>query len=321
MVMMSKWSFLIAILALCSCTSYQYSNKTTNEIVTITSVDYEDPLTLKSIVAINNPTNETRGVISTDMLVQGANLAIQGVKYLIDESKKKYIAEYVGSINNENFYVKNSKNGLLDPEGIQFKGFTFERQFKEKKGEPLKAIRATISLDESKIEDIYFNSKFYFKLDSIAIDYAKVKLNAKKWFLPWTWFIKNQTTFNLDLDIAITANWIDEQGTIHSNVPFGQFYLPLRNIPVNPNDAERSAYFSQLKNTPIAGSAYLIPRSVTFCRDARGKIEPCYGRGDFNITVKVRESSKEGFVTKLIQDNADELIKNIKPSDLKKIIK
>lgn len=319
--MISKWPLICIVLALYSCTSYQYSNKTTNETVTITSVDYNDPLTLKSIVAMNNPEQSSRGVISTDMLVQGANLAIQGVKYLIDESKKNYIAEYVGSINNENFYEKNSKNGLLDPEGIQFKGFTFERKFKEKKGEPLKAVFVTVSLDENKLEDIYFNSKFYFKLDSIAIDYAKVKLNAKKWFLPWTWFIKKQTTFNLDLDIAINANWIDEQGLIHTNVPFGQFFLPLRNIPVNPNDTERSTYFNNLKNTPIAGSAYLIPRSVTFCRDTRGKIEPCFGRGDFNITVKVRESSKEGFVTKLIQENADDIIKNLKPSDIKKMIK
>jgi hypothetical protein len=182
--MITKWPLICIVLVLSSCTSYQYSNKTSNETVSMTSVDFNDPLTLKSIVSINNPKQDSRGVISTDMLVQGANLAIQGVKYLIDESKKKYIAEYVGSINNENFYEKNSKNGLLDPEGIQFKGFNFERTFKEKKGEPLKAIRVSISLDETKLEDIYFNSKFYFKLDSIDIDYAKVKLNAKKWYLP-----------------------------------------------------------------------------------------------------------------------------------------
>ena len=319
--MMAKWSYISLVFVFCSCTSYQYSNKTSNEKVILSSVDYDDPLTLKSIVALNNPQLESRGVMSTDMLVQGANLAIQGVKYLIDESKKKYIAEYIGSINNEKFYANNSKNGLLDPEGIQFKGFTFERNFKEKKGEQLKAIQASISLDESKLEDIYFNSKFYFKLDSISIDYAKVKLNAKKWFLPWTWFLKKQTTFNLDLEIAIHANWIDEQGVIHANVPFGQFFLPLRNIPVNPNDGDKQHYFNQLKNIPIAGSAYLIPRSVTFCRDIRGKIEPCFGRGDFNITVKVKESSKEGFVTKLLQDNADDLIKNLKPGDIKKLIK
>jgi hypothetical protein len=319
--MISKWPHICFVLALCSCTSYQYSNKTDNETVTMKSIDFDDPLTSKSIVSINNPVLSSRSVISTDMLVQGANLAIQGVKYLIDESKNKYIAEYVRSINNENFYASNSKNGLLDPEGIQFKGFTFERNFKEKKGEPLKAIYVAISLDETKLEDIYFNSKFYFKLDNIDIDYAKVKLNANKWYLPWTWFLKKQTTFNLDLEIAINANWIDEQGVIHSNIPFGQFFLPLRDIPVNPNDAERSNYFNKLKNTAIAGSSYLIPRSVTFCRNTKGKIDPCFGTGDFSNTVNARESSKEGFVNKLIQDNANDIMKSIKPSDLKKILK
>jgi hypothetical protein len=53
--MITKWPLICIVLVLSSCTSYQYSNKTSNETVTMTSIDYDDPLTLKSIVSINNP--------------------------------------------------------------------------------------------------------------------------------------------------------------------------------------------------------------------------------------------------------------------------
>jgi hypothetical protein len=304
-----------------SCTSYKYSNKTGKEEVVMASLDYKEPITLQKVVAQNNPAEVSRGFVSSEMLIQGANLAIQGVKYLIDESKKKYVAEYTGGIHNENFYATNSKSGMLDPEGIQFKGFVFERKFADKKKETLDAVKIAVSLDESKMEDLYFNARFYLKLDSAVIDYAKVKLNDKKWYIPWTWFIKKQTTFNLDMEINILANWLDETGSIHSDVPFGKFILPLRNIPVDPNSDARKVYFEKLKNTPIAGSSYIIPRSVTYCTDKKGKSEPCFGRGNFNITVKVKESSKEGFVTKIIHENSDELLKNLNANDLKKIIR
>lgn len=319
---MKKWSLLFIITSiLSSCTSYQYSNKHGKEEVIMASLDYKEPVTLQKVVAQNNPSEVSRGFVSSDMLVQGANLAIQGVKYLIDESKKKYVAEYTGGIHNENFYASNSKSGMLDPEGIQFKGFIFERKFTDKKKEPLNAVKIAVSLDETKMEDLYFNARFYLKLDSVMIDYAKVKLNDKKWYIPWTWFIKKQTTFNLDMEITILANWLDETGSIHSDVPFGKFILPLRNIPVDPGSEARKAYFEKLKNTPIAGSSYIIPRSVTYCTDKKGKSEPCFGRGNFNITVKVKESSKEGFVTKIIHENSDDLLKNINANDLKKLIK
>jgi hypothetical protein len=304
-----------------SCTSYKYSNKTGKEEVVMASLDYKEPITLQKVVAQNNPAEVSRGFVSSEMLIQGANLAIQGVKYLIDESKKKYVAEYTGGIHNENFYATNSKSGMLDPEGIQFKGFVFERKFADKKKETLDAVKIAVSLDESKMEDLYFNARFYLKLDSAVIDYAKVKLNDKKWYIPWTWFIKKQTTFNLDMEINILANWLDETGSIHSDVPFGKFILPLRNIPVDPNSDARKVYFEKLKNTPIAGSSYIIPRSVTYCTDKKGKSEPCFGRGNFNITVKVKESSKEGFVTKIIHENSEELLKNLNANDLKKIIR
>ena len=320
---MRKTGFVIAMVLLVgSCTSYRYSNKSKHEMVILSAIHYEEALTLKKVVDLNNPNPDaSRGLISTDLLIQGANLAIQGVNHLIKESKKNYIAEYLGGLNNENFYVANSSNGMLDPEGVQFKGFIFERTFKQSKDQPEIAVKAWFSLDQSKIQDIYFNSKFYLRLDSIRINYAKVKINEKKWYLPWTLFLKTPKTFNLDFEVGVMANWIDQNGLIHDNVPFGKFLLPLRNIPVNPDDKETKQYFENLKNTPLSGSSYLIPRSVTYCTDKRGLVSQCFGRGSFNLQVKVRESSKEGTVAKLFHENSNDALKNLNTKDLKKILK
>jgi hypothetical protein len=320
---MRKSGWIIGLILLVdSCTSYKYSNKSIDESVILSTIHFDEALTLKQVVNMNNPESEaSRGLISTDLLIQGANLAIQGVGHLIKESQKSYTAEYFGGLNNENFYTANSVNGMMDPEGIQFKGFVFERIFKEKKSQPEVAVRAWFSIDQSKLHDIYFNSKFYLKLDSVSVKYAKVKINEKKWFLPWTLFLKTSKTFNLDFEIRVLANWIDQSGLIHQNILFGKFLLPLRNIPIDPGKRETITYFENLKNTPLSGSSYIIPRSVTYCTDKRGEVYQCFGRGVFDIQVKVRESSKEGTVAKLIHDNSEDALKNLNTKDLKKILK
>jgi hypothetical protein len=303
-----------------SCSSYQYSNKSEREQTQLQLVNYKNPLHLEDIVEANNPDISTRGLISTDLLVQGANLAIDGVKMLIDESQKKYHAEYISGLSNVKFYDQNSEVGMLDPEGISFKGFSFHRSFKEKKGDQTGAVFASFSIDESKLEDIYFNSKFYLKLDSLDIDYAKVKVNDNKWYLPWTWFLRKEKTFHLDFEIDIAVNWIDELGTIHNNVPFGKFVLAIRDIPLDPASAERSQYFDQYKGMSLSGASYMIPRSTTYCTDARGRVKTCYGRGDFSVTVKVKESSKTDFVSQMIMDNSDDIFNKVKADDLIKAL-
>jgi hypothetical protein len=315
-------SILLCLLVLgLGCTSYEYSNKSKSENTFITPKLYEEPLDLASIVAINNPNKtRSRGMVSTDMLIQGANLAVQGVKYLIDESKKKYHQEYIAGLNNQNFYASNSALGSLDPNNIQFRGFSISRSFKDPKSDRQVALKASFSLDSPKFQDLYFNSKFYLILDSISIEYSKVKVNETKWFLPWTWFLQKEKDFNLDMEIQVYANWLDEYGAIHNRVPFGSFVLPLRQIPLDPNAAGYQEYFQNLRGTSLSGASYIIPRSTTFCTNARGKSKSCYGRGDFDIEVTVIESSKEDFVSKMLQDNSDEIFDNIKGGDVIKAL-
>jgi len=280
---------------------------------------FDEALSLEDIVEGNNPNSATRGFVSTDLLVEGANLAIQGVKYLIDESQKKYHAEYAGGVSNIKFYATNSEVGMLDPEGIIFKGFQFNRTFQDKNSDREMAVFAKFSLDDSKLEDVYFNSKFYLKVDSLSIDYSKVKVNDSKWYLPWTWFLNKEKTFHLDFEIDVAVNWIDDLGVIHSNIPFGKFVLPVHDIPLTEDADKRNAYFNEYKNKSLSGSSYMIPRSVTYCTNPRGKVTPCFGRGDFSISTKVIESSKKDFVSTMIMNNSDQILE-LKGDDIIKAL-
>ncbi|MCB0733522.1 MAG: hypothetical protein KDC76_03015 [Bacteroidetes bacterium] len=305
---------------LSGCASYTYSNKSSGEQTTMHPLVFEEPITLLDVVEANNPAS-SRGLITTDVLIEGANLAIQGVKMMIDKSQEKYIQSYAGNLSNNRFYASNSKIGMLDPDQISFKGFEITRTFETADKDREVAIFARFVLDENKLEDLYFNSKFYLRLDSISIAYSKVKLNDGRWYMPWTMFLKKDHVMNLDLTIDLTTNWISDDGTIHSNIPFGQFMLPLRNIPMNPNDPNHDTYFASLQQKSVAGSSYIIPRSRTFCTNDQGELGPCYGRGDFAINVAVTESSKSDFISKQLNENSDAIFDNLKGEDLIKAIK
>jgi len=308
-------SFLIFTAILSGCASYEFSNKSKHELTEMTVVSYENPLTLMEVIDKNSD-GKSRGLITTDVLIEGANLAIQGVKMVIDKSQEKYNQQYISGLRNARFYGSNSKAGMMDPDQIVFKGFEVSRTFVNPSDQREMAVFARFVMDENKLEDIYFNSKFYLKLDSFSLEYSKVKINQSKWYLPWTWFLKNERKIQLDFEIDIKANWLDKNGEIHRDVSFGHFALPLRNIPIDPDDATRGAYFAELKGLELQGASYIIPRSATYCTNEVGELELCYGRGDFNVELTAVESSKSDFVTQKLSENSDAIFEVLKGKDI-----
>jgi hypothetical protein len=311
--------FSLLFSMLMGCASYEFSSKTEKEVTKMEVINFETPITLSEVIDKNSPEN-SRGLVTTDVLVQGANLAIQGIKMVIDRSQEKYNQHYISGIRNARFYAQNSNAGMMDPDQIAFKGFEISRTFINPSDEREVAIFARFILDENKLEDIYFNSKFYLVLDSFSMQYCKVKINKSRWYLPWSWFLKEDRTIQLDFEIDIKANWLDAQGGINSDISFGHFVLPLRNVPMDPEADNRESYFSSLRGKEIQGSSYILPRSVAYCTNELGDLSLCYGRGDFNIDVRVVESSKSDFVSRKLTENSDNLFEGIKSEDLIKAI-
>ena len=295
-----KYLFGAIALLLAACTATKYSNQNSGEKLEITTLQYEEALTFNKVASeLGMEKDATRGIITTDLLLKTVDFAFDGIKTAIKKSAEKYHQEYFLSLYNNSFYSKNSKLGMLDPENIKFRGFEISRQINLEDGREV-AMKACFSMDRSKLTDIYTQSKFYLKCDSISIDYSKVKMNDKKWYLPWTAFIKRQELINMDIDIDFNANWISPDGSIHKNETFGKFHLPIRNYKVGAKD-------SSLINKELGGYCYLIPRSSAFCLDQRNQWKACFGQGDFDILVKVTESSKNNKLNQLIYDNIDVL--------------
>ncbi len=289
-----KLYVIILLTLLASCAPTKLSNKTSGEQLLIETKSFENPLTYME-VASKFEGNETRSIISAELLLKGIDFAFDGIKSAIKKGAERYYQEYAVSLFNNTFYSQNSSLGTLDPENIKFKGFKITRSVQLEDGRDV-AFTASFSMDESKFIDIYTQSKFYLKCDSISINYSKVKMNAKKWYTPWTWFIKKQDKINLDLEMDILANWIDESGVIHKQESFGKFFFPVRNFTVGNSDTTYA-------NTAVGGYCYLPPRSAAYCMSSRGQWDKCFGQGDFDIIAKITESSKNNKLNKVIFDN------------------
>lgn len=288
--------YILILILLSSCLATQHSNKRNGEVLSLQTYQYQEPLTFQDASkGFDLDPTLSRGLITSDLLLKTVDFAFEGIKTAIKKGAEKYHQEYYLSLYNNSFYAHNSELGMLDPDQIRFRGFEINRTIALEDGREL-ALKACFSMDQEKLIDIYTQSKFYLRCDSLRIDYTKVKMNARKWYLPWTLFFKEQKEVNVDIDIDILANWIDGNGQIHKAQPYGKFHFPIRNYKVGSND---SSYTS----IPLGGYCYLIPRSSTYCYISPEVSEPCFGQGDFDILVKVTESSKHKGINKLIYDN------------------
>jgi hypothetical protein len=310
---------LIAMSLGLGCASNKFSKKNLGERVEMTVMSHKKPLTLEDAVG-NNKNVSSGALITTDMLVGGVGLAVKGVQKLISKSSNNYTSTYKGATMQQYFYSITSPNNALDPNNVQFKGFNIKRSFKDKKDKEELALTATVSLDSSKLDELFLNSKFYLRLDSLNLMYSKVKVNQRKWYTPWTAFMKVKNTINLDLEIVILAKWMDKNGNIHSDQEMGKFYYTLRNAPINHLVEGHQEYYDSLRNKPLAGSSFIIPRSYASCIDSEGNYQPCFGKGEFSILVKVTESSKDAFVNTFISTNSEEVFKHLNEKEIKKIL-
>ena len=175
---------LIAIVFSIGCMPTKLSNKSSGEQLQLATQSFDKPLTYVDVSRTFSG-DTTRSLISAELLFKGIDFAFDGIKTAIKKSAEKYYQQYVVSLYNNSFYAQNSRNGMLDPEQIKFKGFTFTRSVNLANGREV-AIQGYFSLDETKYIDLYTQSKFYLKCDSLFVNYAKVKMNDKKWYFPWT---------------------------------------------------------------------------------------------------------------------------------------
>lgn len=229
-------------------------------------------------------------------LIGGAvSLATNAVKQMIAKDKKKYTAEYSYGLTDLYFYDQLSVDGPFDPLGLQFSGFKMVRTF-ENKGRTDTALVAEFELDAGNPYEILNNSIFRLKLKSLQLNYAKAKVPGNNNFL------------NMDFEIILNSSYVNSQGALFKNMELGRFYFFLRKAPLDKNAPGYDAYYQSLAGKKLDGQSFIVPRSFGYHISGANSAQPSYSQGAYNITVNVKESSKNTFVNQLIIDNSGQLV-------------
>jgi hypothetical protein len=259
-----------------------------------------------------------RGILLLPLVAKGLPIVVDGVKELIKKEQKKYTAEYALGRNNLYFYAAPSPNGMLDPRGIQFESLEIKRTVQVGPAADAVALRLQLTLpdDEASLYNLLNNSVFQLKLSDLELHYAKAKVPAAHWFMPWTLGYRAHDKVNLDVAVKFLGSWIGDDGTIHTSQTLGTALLTLRNVPINDPAALRT-YEQQQRGKTLDGYFYLVPRSAgsymsTASKEGDGGVRSDgitkgYGQGIYSVEATVVESGKSHLVNKVIGDNLDVL--------------
>ncbi|RYY69447.1 MAG: hypothetical protein EOO13_09510 [Chitinophagaceae bacterium] len=223
------------------------------------------------------------------------SLATNAVKQMIAKDKAKYNAEYSYGLTDLYFYDQLSVDGPFDPLGLQFSGFKLVRTF-ENQGRMDTALIAEFELDAANPYEILNNSIFRLKLKSLQLNYAKAKVP------------NNNNYLNMDFEISFNSSYVNSQGALFKNMELGKFYFFLRKAPLDKTMPGYEAYYQNLVGKKLDGQSFIVPRSFGYHITGKNNAQPSYSQGSYNITVNVKESSKNTFVNQMIIDNSGQLV-------------
>ena len=226
------------------------------------------------------------------------SLASNAVKKMIANDQKKYLAAYDFGLTGLYFYDQLSSEGPFDPVGMQFSGFTIIRTFESKSGETDTALIANFTIDTSNLSEIMNNSMFRLRLKSFDLRYAKAKVPA----------MAKQKILNMDFEINFMTSYVSDDGKIYDSVTLGRFFLFLREAPLDTAATNYETFYASLTDSLLTGKSFIVPRSFGYHREPDGLIAPGSSQGAYSIRVKVKETTKNNFVTKLVFDNANTMI-------------
>lgn len=291
---------IIAFLSLTGCIGSKVGSTAEGEELKMNIKEKRDVVNFNKLKEQPTPSlaargsNKSRGL---DMIVGNVvSIATDAIKNVIANEEKKYAAAYQFALTDLYFYDQLSNEGPFDPVGMQFAGFKIVRTFSNSEGRTDTAFIAKFSLDTTNAYEILNNSIFRLKLDEIDLKYAKAKVAAS-----------GEKKLNMDIEINIQSSYVNPEGVLFDNVSLGKFYLFIRNAPLDPAAENYQAFYNDLKGKKLTGRAFIVPRSFGYHME-EGSPKPGYSQGAYSIDVKVKESSKDVFKTKLITNNANLII-------------
>lgn len=300
----------LATLVSLSCVGSKYSNKRKGETVSMKIIEDPNFLKLHEVKPQQVPNLAMRGASARGFGVTDVvSLAVLGVNKLIEIDKSQFNAAYGQSLSDLYFYDQISTSGHFDPTGLQFRGFELSRTVKIKKNDT-SALLATFEIDTSNRYEILNSSVFRLRLKSLQMQFSKAKASDTRWYVPWSWGnSKIDDKMNMDIEIRFYTSYVTAEGNLFDNALTGVFTLNLRNMPLNPAETGYQDYYDKLKNSPVNGYSFLIPRSSGFMLNSDKELEQVYSQGNYRIEVSVKETGKEKFLKTTLAENSNQIMK------------
>ncbi len=292
---------IVMVLAACKSTQYGLASEGEDrKMIVQESADVisYDRIKAQSVPSLSERAEGGRAVGLTSLLGTAVSLGTNMVKTMIAKDKAKYTANYSFGLADLYFYDQLSTESVFDPVGMQFGGFTVVRTFKNSAGKSDTALVARFALDTSRANEIINNSIFRLRLAELDLRYAKAKISKAQ-----------KKNLNLDFEITFRTSYGNEQGQLFDNITLGKFLFSLREAPLDRNDPNFASFYAGIKGKRLDGKSFIVPRSFGYFKDLNGNYQKAYSQGAYSIQVKITESANNKFVTELISDNTDQIIK------------
>jgi hypothetical protein len=207
-----------------------------------------------------------------------AHYMVKATTPVFDEDRLEHTAIYSGAKASSKFYA-DDKTGT----SVQFGGVRITRSIVND-GKPLTAAILTFSVDATELST---NGQLQLVGDSAFVPFGKVKVEDRKWYIPWTWFTTVRDRIDADVNIVLEGHWVDDNDVSHR--------MDVADLHVHLTDLK----LGDTTNIAMARSEWfpLIPRSK----------KPKLGTGTYVVKVKVTEYDDYG---KLVAEVSDEVSTN-----------
>ena len=217
-------------------------------------------------------------VIAAGAVPVAAHYVVKAATPVFNEDSLQHTATYSGTKAGSRFYA-GEKTGT----SVQFGGVKITRSIVNE-GKPQTAAILTFAVDA---QELPTNGQLQLVGDSALVHFGKVKVEDRKWYLPWTWFKKVRDRIDADVTIVIEGHWTDDNDVSHRE-DVADLRLHLRDLKLGDTtniSTIRSEWFP------------LLPRSK----------KPKLGTGTHVVKAKVVEYDDYG---KLVTDVSDEVSTN-----------
>lgn len=217
-------------------------------------------------------------VITAATVPVSAHHMIKSTTPVFNEDTLEHTATYSGTKAASKFYGDDKP-----ATSVQFGGVKITRSIVND-GKPQPAVILTFLVDA---QELPTNGQLQLVGDSALVHFGKVKVEDRKWYIPWTWFTKVRDRIDADVNIVLEGHWVDDNDVSHRE--------DVADLHVHLSDLK----LGETTNISTARTEWfpLIPRSK----------KPRLGTGTYVVKVKVTEYDDYG---KLVTEFSDEVLTN-----------